>query len=86
MALYVCWKYISGDSAWRGFFERVGGPGEKTGEEAREVYEGLFPGVAEAAPGVFAGEVWTVGVVGWGMGVFEREGVEVGGEWVLCVE
>lgn len=60
-------------------------------EFVRELYEGVFPAAAEAAPDVFAGGEWTVEVLSWGMRVFGGEGV---GVWVcedvevfvVCVE
>lgn len=60
-------------------------------EFVRELYEGVFPAAAEAAPAVFGGHEWGMEVLSWGMRVFGGEGVAVWGKedeevFVICVE
>lgn len=64
---------------------------KEAGEFVRELYNGVFPAAAGAAPGVFGGEEWTPELLSWGMRVFGGEGVGIwvdeGEEvFVICVE
>ncbi|KAL7273848.1 hypothetical protein RUND412_003263 [Rhizina undulata] len=99
--LYLCWKYIASSSSpssseWEKWFRTIvrtyGSPGDEddVDEEAQQNYEDVFPAAAEAAEDVFGGDMWTAGMMAWGMKVYQMEGVGVGvGEnavWVICLE
>ncbi|KAH0612261.1 uncharacterized protein H6S33_010313 [Morchella sextelata] len=106
--LFLCWRYLQRDrlpGAWGRWFARLLEAGEcgrpedvkddeeeEELEEVGELYKALFPAVVGAAPGVFAGEGWTEGLLRWGMRVFGREsiGVRLEGKEaevvVVCIE
>ncbi|KAA8911325.1 hypothetical protein FN846DRAFT_450492 [Sphaerosporella brunnea] len=90
--LWLCWKYITKDEKWSGWFDRMKGVYPMQEEmTVEEVFEAIFPEAAEAAPEVFGGEEWTAALMGWVMAVYQQEGVNVEPEegklvWVISNE